>query len=156
MQAFPHRYRARAAAQSEGSVQVLSDAASAIETWSPPEFDGPPGHWSPETLLLGAVADCYVLSFRAVARASHLEWLALEVDVEGVLDRVDGVTRFTRLTLKPVLSMDEGASETLARTALDKAKRLCLVTNSLTAQCDLELAPGAIVLKPACDAIPEA
>lgn len=138
MQAFPHRYRARAAAQSEGSVQVLCDAASAIETWSPPEFDGPPGHWSPETLLLGAVADCYVLSFRAVARASRLEWLALEVDVEGVLDRVDGVTRFTRFTLKPVLSMGEDASETLARSALDKAKRLCLVTNSLTAQCDLQ------------------
>jgi organic hydroperoxide reductase OsmC/OhrA len=147
MQAFPHHYHARAAAQIEGSVQVLSDAPGAIETWSPPEFGGPPGHWSPETLLLGAVADCYVLSFRAVARASRLDWQSLTIEVQGVLDRVDGVTRFTHLKLMPELCMDEGTSDTLARAALDKAKRLCLITNSLTAQC--ELAPVIRAVSPA-------
>jgi protein ImuA len=40
----------------------------------PAEFGGPGDKWSPESLLIAAVADCFVLSFRAIARASKLEW----------------------------------------------------------------------------------
>lgn len=146
MQAFPHHYRARAAAGIEGSVQVSSQAPESIQTWSPPEFGGPSGHWSPETLLLGAVADCFVLSFRAVARASRLGWQNLDVEVDGVLDRVEGITRFTRFRLRPRLRTDAGVSESQARAVLEKSKRLCLVTNSLAAPCELDLAEGAITV----------
>jgi peroxiredoxin-like protein len=138
MQALPHHYRVQAQGGQQGSVRVLADSLDAIETSPPPEFGGPGGEWSPETLLVAAVADCYVLSFRAVARASRLEWHSLDVDVDGVLDRVDGITRFTHFTLRPRLRLAEGASETLARTVLDKAKRSCLISNSLTAAATLE------------------
>ena len=109
MQAFPHRYHARAQGGQSGSVRVLSDGLDVLETSPPPEFGGPGGDWSPETLLVAAIADCYVLSFRAVARASRLEWQSLEVDVEGVLDRVDGITRFTAFTLDLPLSTERVA-----------------------------------------------
>ena len=48
---------------------------------SPPQFGGPPGRWSPETLLVAAVADCYILSFRAIAKATKLPWDAIECAV---------------------------------------------------------------------------
>lgn len=138
MHPFPHRYRARASGGVSGNVHVTSDDLGPIATQAPPEFDGPEGYWSPETLLVSAVADCYILSFRAVARASRLAWQSLTVDVEGVLERVDGVTQFTQFRLLPRLCLEEDASEDLARAVLDKAKRTCLVTNSLTATCELE------------------
>jgi organic hydroperoxide reductase OsmC/OhrA len=137
MTPLPHRYRACAFGGNAGHVGVSTDGAPEIDTTAPPEFGGPPGHWSPETLLVAAIADCYLLSFRASARASRLDWLSVTVDVEGVLDKVDGVTRFTRCRLAPRLTIAPGASEVLARGVLVNAKRMCLITNSLQAECEL-------------------
>jgi organic hydroperoxide reductase OsmC/OhrA len=138
MHPYPHRYTVQAVARTSGSVAVRSGKLPALETNPPPEFDGPEGYWSPEALLVAAVADCYVLSFRAIARASGLQWEGLSVEVEGVLDRADGVTRFVQFVVRPRLAIADAAREPLARTALDKAKRTCLVTNSLRAECLLE------------------
>jgi len=143
MQALPHVYTARAAGDATGVVRVQTGDLAPLATDAPPQFGGPTGRWSPEALLLAAVADCYVLSFRAVARASHLLWRSLEVEVAGVLDRVDGVTRFTRFKVMPRLMLEEGGSEALARGLLEKAKRYCLVSNSLLAAC--ELAPRLVL-----------
>lgn len=137
MQQLPHRYQVRAHGASTGSVQVSGSGLPPLETNAPPEFGGPEGYWSPETLLAAAIVDCYILSFRAVARASRLEWQDLQVDVEAVLDRVDGVMRFTEVRLQPRLVLAAGASTSLAATVLQKAKTSCLVTNSLTAACTL-------------------
>lgn len=137
MQPYPHHYRVQAEGDAAGSVRIAGEALPTLETYPPPEFDGPSGYWSPESLLVAAVADCYILSFRAVARASNLEWQSLSVDVEGVLDRVEGVTRFVAFTVSPRLSICSGDREHLARTVLEKSKRVCLITNSLTAECDV-------------------
>lgn len=142
-QALPHHYAVSACGGAEGDVRVRSAGLPDLQTQAPPEFGGPPGYWSPETMLLGAVANCYVLSFRAVARASKLEWQSIDVDVDGLLERVEGVTRFTRFTLRPRLELAAGASGTLAETVLKKAKSVCLVTNSLNAS--FELAPSVQV-----------
>ena len=51
-----------------------------------------------ETLLVGAVADCFILDDDLswdLAKASRLSWLSLDCDVTGTLDWVDRVTRFT-------------------------------------------------------------
>jgi organic hydroperoxide reductase OsmC/OhrA len=136
---FPHRYIVRASGPPEGLVTVKGDGLAAIHTSAPPEFGGPEGNWSPESLLIAAVADCFVLSFRAVARASSLSWRHLDVAVEGVLDKLDGVTQFKLFTLDVRLVLEPGAVETLAHSALAKAKRACLVTNSLKAGCELRV-----------------
>lgn len=134
MHPYPHRYTVQASAAATGAVFLGAEGVEPIASQPPPEFDGPGGHWSPETLLAAAVADCFVLAFRAVARASRLPWQSLEVDVEGVLERMEDGPRFTRFTLSPRLCLDDGASEVLARSVLEKAKRSCLVTNSLRAE----------------------
>lgn len=142
MHPLPHHYRARASGGPAGTVAV-TESKLALETNAPPEFGGPQGLWSPETLLVAAIADCYVLTFRAVARASRLEWEELEVAVEGTLDRVDGVTRFIKFVARPQLALKDAEREPLARMVLDKAKRACLITNSLAAE--FELVPDIAV-----------
>lgn len=144
MHPYPHRYSVQASGTTTGNVAIASEGLSPLETNAPPEFDGPGGLWSPETLLVASIANCYLLSFRAVARASKLEWQDMTLDVEGVLDRVEGVTRFVKFTVSPRLTLPDASRETLARTVLEKSKRACLVTNSLIADCELvpEIAVG--------------
>ncbi len=137
MQALPHHYQVQATGTEAGPIMVTATAVAPLATDAPPEFGGPQGHWSPESLLVASVADCYVLSFRAVARASRLQWAELSVNAEGVLDRIEGVTRFTGFTVQAQLSLADAGQESLARTVLEKAKRACLVTNSLIAPCEL-------------------
>ena len=149
MQQLPHHYRVLAAADATGPVQVGADGVADLATHAPPEFGGPAGYWSPETLFVAAIADCYVLSFRAVARASKVEWHRLSVAVDAVLDRVDGGLRFTHVTLRPHLVLAAGGSVPLAHAVLQKAKSTCLVTNSLTATCSLDADVAAAEAAPA-------
>jgi peroxiredoxin-like protein len=99
---------------------------------SPPaEFDGPGDQWSPETLFVGAVTSCFILTFRAVARASKLAWTDLDCHAAGTLDRADGTTRFAQLELRARLTVPPGTDTEKARRLLEKAEKACLITNSL-------------------------
>jgi organic hydroperoxide reductase OsmC/OhrA len=134
VQAYPHRYTVRAAAEAEGNVMVGSEGLPSLATAAPPQYGGPGGQWSPETLLAAAVADCFILTFRAIAAASKLLWGDLECSAEGVLDRVDGVVRFTKLHLHARLVLPVGGDAERAKRLLEKAEKACLVTNSLALQ----------------------
>ena len=138
MQDYPHYYPATATASAEGSVAVISPGLVDLDTAAPAEFGGPGDLWSPETLLVASVANCFILTFRGVARASKLEWQELKCDVSGVLERVDKVTKFTAFEVRAVLDVPEGSNKDKARRLLDKAEHVCLITNSMTAEVRLE------------------
>jgi organic hydroperoxide reductase OsmC/OhrA len=91
MHPYPHTYVVCARGGATGSVEVSSTGLHPIQTSPPPQFDGPPGVWSPETLLCAAIADCLILTFRGMSRAARFEWRTLDCRVEGVLERVDGI-----------------------------------------------------------------
>ncbi len=137
MQDYPHHYRVAASAQHDSNVELASPGIASLESAAPAEFGGPGDRWSPETLLVAAVADCFVLSFKAVARASRLEWTSLSCSVEGTLDKVDGVTRFTEFRVHASLVVPEGVDVEHARRRLEKAEHVCLITNSLIAGSEL-------------------
>jgi len=137
MQSLPHHYRAEATATQDGAVVVTSKGLDPLTTAPPAEYGGPGDRWSPETLLVAAVVDCFVLSFRAIARASSLAWVDLRCEGEGELDRVEHVTRFTGLTLRVFLTIPGDADAKKAGRLLEKAERTCLITNSLV--CPVEL-----------------
>lgn len=134
MHPYPHVYRASAAGTATGGVTVSSPQLPDLETAPPPEFDGPGGHWSPETLLCAAVADCFILTFRGLSRAAKLDWSSLECRVEGTLERVDGKSRFTRFVSIAKLTVPAGSDLVKAHSLLDRAEQVCLVANSLTGE----------------------
>ena len=142
MESYPHYYSVDASAQGDGNVVVSSAGIAPLQTAPPAQFDGPGDLWSPETLLVAAAADCFVLTFRAVARASHLSWDRLRCDAEGRLERTDGITRFTQLTLNAHLAVPAATDLEKARRLLEKTERGCLITNSLAftpvLNCDVE------------------
>lgn len=131
MHPYPHTYVASASAATNGSVAVSSPELSAIETAAPRQFDGPGGVWSPETLLCASLADCFILTFRGVARAARFGWQRLECRVEGVLERVGQVSQFTRFTTFARLTVASGTDAAKARELLERAEQGCLIANSV-------------------------
>lgn len=113
----------------------------------PAAFGGPGGRRSPETLLVGAVADCFVLTFRAIAGVSRLTWVSLNCEVVGTLDRVERVTQFTGFAVRAHLLVSPETNREQALRLLTRAEQSCLVTNSLKAACQLavfiEVAPSS-------------
>ncbi len=138
MQPFPHHYSVAASAVAQGDVTLTGDRLPAIPSAPPAEFGGPGDRWSPETLFVAAVADCFVLTFRGIAGVSRFSWVSLECSVTGIVDRVDRVTQFTALKVLARLRVPSGAKEDQARRLLTKAEETCLVTNSLKVRPHLE------------------
>jgi organic hydroperoxide reductase OsmC/OhrA len=131
MKPYPHTYSVSADASVTGVVSVASPGLPGLDTAPPPEFDGPGGVWSPETLLVAAIADCFILTFRGVSRAAHFEWIRLEAHVDGTLERDSGVTQFVRYTTRAILTVKPNADHAKAQELLERAEKVCLVANSL-------------------------
>ena len=121
-----------------GIVEAEGDIPRTINFAAPPEFGGEPGLWTPEHLLLAAISTCFVATLRAIAEASKLEIHGLEVPVEGVMEKQEGGLRFTRITLRPALTILREEDRDRAGKLLEKAERVCLIARSLQATIVLE------------------
>jgi organic hydroperoxide reductase OsmC/OhrA len=133
MQAFPHHYAVTATAGVESPVRVESTGLAILQSAPPTEFEGPGNLWSPETLLVAAVVDCFVLTFRGIARMSKLSWISLTCEATGTVDRVDRVTQFIGFHVRARLNVPASANVEQAKRLLVRAEETCLVTNSLKA-----------------------
>lgn len=147
MQPYPHVYEATAEGARAGGVAITAPRLETFQTAPPAEFGGPGDRWSPETLLAASVADCFVLTLRALSRTADVDWDSVECRVEAVLERVDKITRFTRIVTHVELTVPPGTDETAARRLLERAELGCLIGNSLLATRHLEAA--ILVAQPA-------
>ena len=139
MQEYPHLYVATAEGSTDGVIDTGSPGLESIPAMPPAEFDGPGDKWSPETLLVASVANCFILTFRAVARASHFDWNSLNVKVVGVLNRVERVTRFTEFQISVTLRLPSESDWHKGHRIAEKSEAVCLVTNSLNGDKTLEI-----------------
>jgi organic hydroperoxide reductase OsmC/OhrA len=130
---LPHVYRVSATASPDGVVELCSEHLPFLHSAPPVEFGGPGDRWSPETLLAASVGDCFILTFRAAARAMKLSWTSLRVDVNGTLDRIGRVTQFIAFEVRAELRVPSGTSTDDAGSALTRAEQNCLIANSLKA-----------------------
>jgi organic hydroperoxide reductase OsmC/OhrA len=140
MMAFHHRYRVAGVGRATGDVELAAEGLPTLRSASPAEFDGPGDRWSPETFLVGSLADCFILTFRAIAAASRLTWTSLNCEATGTLDRVEGVTQFIRFDVRAHLVIPRGDDADRARHALEKAERHCLISSSLKGVINLDAA----------------
>jgi peroxiredoxin-like protein len=145
MKPFPHVYDVTLTGGPGGHAVMSTPGIPDLFTDAPAEFDGPGDAWTPEHLLLAAVQSCFLLTLRAVARASKLEFLNLEITTIGTVEKRDGVTRFTDIVLRPRLVVPAGTDRDRARHVMEKSEKHCLVTASLSTPVRLE---SAIVERP--------
>ncbi len=105
---------------------------------APPEFGGEPGLWTPEHLFLASVATCYIATLRAVAEASHLPFHSLDLTVEGTIEKKEGGFQFTRVLVRPTVTIEKESEREHMGRILEKADRACLISRSIACNTVLE------------------
>jgi len=142
-----YTYRVNASSTTIRSGLVApSGIEPSIEFSAPPEFQGKPGYWTPEHFLIAAVAGCFVSTFSGMAHISKLDFLLLDLEVEGTLEREEGGWRFTQFNLRPRLKIDLQKDRDRAIRLLEKAEKTCLVARSLNSRIVLE--PEVLIEEP--------
>jgi peroxiredoxin-like protein len=139
MKPLPHHYEVTLSGEPTGYATLSSEGVPPLRSAPPKDFDGPGDAWGPEHLLLAAVATCFMFTFRAVAQASKFAFTALDLSGSGTVDRKDGGTRFTEITLRTRLKLPAGGDPERAKRILEKGKNSCLVTTSLLVAIELEM-----------------
>jgi len=127
-----HQYRIVAWWSAGRTGLAKSDSApSSIHFAAPPQFGGLEGRWTPEDLLLCAVASCFTTTFRVLAEYSKWDYPDLQVEAQGTVDKLESGYGFTRIVLRPHLKIFEAEERAHALSLLRKAEGLCLVSRSL-------------------------
>jgi peroxiredoxin-like protein len=139
MQALPHQYHVNASGKSDNSLTISITNLEDLPVAAPANFGGPGDKWSPEDLFMASISSCFVLSFRAIARASKLDWSSIECHSQGTLDKVDAKLQFTKVVTEVKLVIAENESIEKAELLLHKADKNCLVANSLSTEIALNI-----------------
>ncbi len=134
-----HRYRALAWWTSGQTGLAKSDSApNAIHFSAPPQFGGLEGRWTPEDLLLAALASCFTTTFRAIAGYSKFEYTDLQVEVEGTVSKAESGYSFREIILRPTITIQTEENRDRALRLLQKTKTACLVSKALASAPSLE------------------
>lgn len=132
MKPLPHEYEIDLDGAAAGYATLSAAGLPDLTVAPPAEYDGPGDAWSPEHLLLAAVASCLLFTVRAAARASQVTFLDLAARASGTVAKADGAVRFTTITIHADVTIPAGGDADLMRRLVDKAAGRCLVSSSLT------------------------
>ncbi|MGA2415688.1 MAG: OsmC family protein [Candidatus Sulfotelmatobacter sp.] len=116
----------------QSGIAKSDSAPHAIHFAAPPEFGGPEGRWTPEDFLLSALASCFTTTFHTLAGYSKFEFTDLEVEAEGTICKSDAGYNFSRIFLRPRLTISGEEKRERALGLLRKAEELCLVSRALS------------------------
>lgn len=104
---------------------------TAIHFAAPVNFGGEPGRWTPEELMLAALASCFTTTFQALATYSKLLYTDLEVTVDGEIMRTTSGFQFKAIRIQARLTIADRELRPLAERVLRKSESLCLVSRAI-------------------------
>lgn len=137
MQPLPHHYSTRVSGKPDQNLDLSLENGLGLVVAPPALFDGPGDQWTPEELLTASLASCLVLSFRAICKVSKFEWLDIDVNTVGKLERVEKVTKFTEMVTTAKLVIPAGGDKEQAEKLLHKAESTCFISNTMNCKIDL-------------------
>ena len=128
-----HRFRVVAWwASGRTGLAKSSSAPNALHFTSPPAFGGLEGRWTPEDLLLCAIASCFTTTFRTLAEYSKFVYTDLQVEVDGGISKADTGYSFGEVVIRANLEIPQEEERAKGLKLLHKAKGLCLVSRALS------------------------
>jgi organic hydroperoxide reductase OsmC/OhrA len=111
------------------------------------ELGGLQGRWTPEQLLLCALAGCFTTTFHDVARGAKFDYTDLEVEIEGSVRRNRSAgCNFEEILIRPRLTVPAEEQREAGLALLRRTKSLCLISRAITAPQTLEpvVEPGRV------------
>ncbi|MBC7488585.1 MAG: OsmC family protein [Cytophagaceae bacterium] len=105
---------------------------SKIEVATPPEFPrGMEGIWSPEHLFVAAVSSCLMATFLAITSNSKNEFISLENNAIGKVEKVDGKYAVTEIRIEPKISISSSGDPDRIRHVMTMCEKTCAISNSI-------------------------
>jgi len=112
--------------------EIRSAGKPAIPGSADPAFRGDPARYNPEELLVASLATCHMLWYLHLCAVGGIVVTAYVDRPEGTMvEEADGGGRFTRLVLKPEVTVTPGADLTKARALHAEAHKLCFIARSV-------------------------
>lgn len=136
MPRFPIEYAVEVHKNDGSPMELAAGDRPRLIVGPPPEFDGSDVWWSPEHLLVSALASCMTATFYAAAAHATLRIGAYRCRAHGILDHVDEGIAFASMRLAIDVTVVADDVERV-RALLARAKNGCFVANSL--RCSVEL-----------------
>jgi peroxiredoxin-like protein len=118
----------------KAGIVSLNSGKKSFTVSTPPEFGGPEGDWSPEHLFLSSITSCFMSTYLVFVTKMKIENTGFECTATGQVELVDGKYRFTYIHIYPKAFVGNEVDVEKAQVALEKAKKYCLVSNSISAE----------------------
>jgi organic hydroperoxide reductase OsmC/OhrA len=136
---MPHYYTHRLTWTEDKKGRFSADALPDLEVATPPEFDGPPGFWSPEQLFVASANGCVMATFLAIAANSKLAFKDYASSATGKVEKVPaGGMQITEILIKVKLSLLHARDRERAERVIMKAEENCLVSHSMKSRVIVE------------------
>ena len=94
-------------------------------------FRGDPALVDPEDLLVASLSMCHFLSYAALCARKGVTVIAYDDDAIGTMERVEKITKFTDVLLRPRVTIAPGSDAGLARSLHEQAHHECFIANSV-------------------------
>lgn len=116
----------------ERRYDIEAPGRPAISGSSDPAFRGDATCWNPEQLLVAALSACHKLWYLHLCSVAGVVVTAYEDHAEGLLaEQDDGAGQFTRVTLRPIVTIARGSDPARAHALHAQAHAKCFVARSV-------------------------
>ena len=97
-----------------------------------PAFRGTENRYNPEEMFLSSISTCHMLWYLHLCATKQIVVLDYEDHPEGTMvETPEGSGHFTRVMLRPRVTIAEGNDTVLAAELHEEANRYCFIANSL-------------------------
>lgn len=112
--------------------EIEAEGKPAIPSSSDPAFRGDRARWNPEDLLVAALSACHQLWYLHLCADAGVVVTAYEDHPEGIMaEESSGSGRFTRVVLRPRVTITATSDAGLARSLHERAHSMCFIANSV-------------------------
>jgi organic hydroperoxide reductase OsmC/OhrA len=117
---------------------ITAKGKSQILGSSDPSFRGDPSRYNPEDLLVASLSACHMLSYLHLCAVNHVTVLDYRDSALGSMDEnSDGSAQFTRVTLRPTVTIPPGDDQAKAQALHADAHHLCFIARSVNFSVDV-------------------
>lgn len=123
-------------------ITVPAEPKPSIPGSSDPAFRGDRGRWNPEELLVASISACHQLWYLHLCADAGVVVTGYVDRAEGTLAETEnGSGRFTRVVLRPLVTLASGSGVERARALHEQAHALCFIARSVNfpVECEPEI-----------------
>ncbi len=133
-----HKFHTSVRLTGERIWDVTNSGGHSVKGDPPPVFGGTESNWSPEDLLLSGVNACHLASFYSYATRKGFEFSAYESEIEGLLEHEGTGFRFTKMIIRPKITVKSEDDIETAKQYMKRAHQICFMGHSVNAEVTVE------------------